>query len=341
MYQPEALFGPGFQMSFAATTALVAVFKVVRQVDSDWLPRWAKPIGAVVVSSLVAGLATAPFAAYHFNQIAQLGLIANLLSVPLMGVLVMPAAVLAAVLSTLGFEMIGLWPMDAGLRWILGVAHFIAAQDGSLRHVITPPPVVMGLISLGALFTVVWRGNVRWAGGIPVILGFAVWHVADRPAVLIAQSGSLIGVLTPEGRDVSKERGEGFAASSWLENDGAPVDQWVAYNRAGLIEQGRQVSAMVAGQDVVNVRGATALVALDGCGGADILVTNQEYSPRSGCDVFDITRLRTTGAVAGWIVDGKLELVTARDVTGDRLWNTRAVQTREGALATLIANARN
>lgn len=102
----------------------------MRQVDSDWTPRWAKPVGAVVVSSLVAGLATASFAAYHFNQIAQLGVIANLLSVPLMGVLVMSAAVLEAVMSPLGLEMIGLWPMDAGLRWILGVAHFIASQDG-------------------------------------------------------------------------------------------------------------------------------------------------------------------------------------------------------------------
>jgi competence protein ComEC len=207
--------------------------------------------------------------------------------------------------------------------------------------VITLPPVVLGLISLGALFTVVLRGNVRWAGAIPVILGFVVWHVADRPAVLIAQSGSLIGVLTPDGHDVSKERGEGFAASSWLENDGAPVNQWVAYNSISLIEQRRQVNALVAGQAVVNVRGATALAALNGCGGANILATNQEYSPRSDCEVFDITRLRTTGADAGWIVGGKLELVTARDVTGDRLRNTRAVQTREGALATLIVNARN
>ena len=76
--RPEALMGPGFQMSFAATTALVAVFGWLRDIDRNWLPRWAKPVFATVVSSAVAGFATAPIAAAHFNAIAHYGLIANL-----------------------------------------------------------------------------------------------------------------------------------------------------------------------------------------------------------------------------------------------------------------------
>jgi competence protein ComEC len=66
--RPEALLGPGFQMSFAATTALVAVFGLLR--DRRWHvgPRWLATGAGGVVSSLVAGLATAPIAAAHFNQ---------------------------------------------------------------------------------------------------------------------------------------------------------------------------------------------------------------------------------------------------------------------------------
>ena len=272
--RPEALFGPGFQMSFSATTALVAVFGVMRGADAVWLPRWLRPVGAVFVSSLVAGLATAPFAAFHFNQIAQFGLIANLLSVPLMGTLVMPAAVLAAVLAPLGLEMVGLWIMNLGLRWILGVAHFVSDLDGALRHVVTPGPEVLALIALGGVFVVIWRGGVRWVGVLPVIAGFVLWQIADRPVVLVADSGSLIGMMTPQGRDVSKERGEGFAAGNWLENDGAPVAQSLAYGRDGLVEDGRIVWAEIGAVTLVNVRGATALAGLGGCGGADILITN-------------------------------------------------------------------
>jgi competence protein ComEC len=33
------------------------------------------------------------------------------------------------------WKMVGLWAMDLGLRWILGVAHFVADRDGALRHV--------------------------------------------------------------------------------------------------------------------------------------------------------------------------------------------------------------
>jgi len=324
--RPEALFGPGFQMSFAATTALVAVFQMMRGIDMPRAPKWVKSMGAVFISSLVAGLATAPFAAFHFNQIAQLGLIANLLSVPLMGTLVMPAAVLSAVLAPFGLEMVGLWIMDLGLRWILGVARFIADQDGALRHVPTPEPVVLALIALGGVFVVQWRGSLRWTGLAPVILAFAFWQVVERPAVLIADSGSLIGVMTDTGRAVSKERGESFSARSWLENDGAPVDQSVAYRRDGLLEQGRTVFAEVGGMRILNLRGATSLAELDGCGGADILITNQDLRPLAGCEVFDITRLRQTGALAGYVEDEKLRLVSVRDYTGDRIWNTAALR---------------
>ena len=106
---PQSLAGPGFQMSFAATTALVAVFAEIRD-RGLWLswPGWLRGVASLVISSAVAGLATAPFGALHFNQMAQWGLVANLLSVPVMGFVVMPGAVLAGALSPIGLEQIGI-----------------------------------------------------------------------------------------------------------------------------------------------------------------------------------------------------------------------------------------
>ena len=145
--RPEALMGPGFQMSFAATTALVAVFGWLRGVELAFMPRWLRPVMAVFVSSAVAGIATAPIAAAHFNAIAHYGLIANLMSVPLMGILVIPAAVAALVLSVFGLEWIGLWAMGLGLRWILGVAHEVAGLDGARGFV--PGPGAWVLLDRG------------------------------------------------------------------------------------------------------------------------------------------------------------------------------------------------
>jgi competence protein ComEC len=38
--------------------------------------------------------------------------------------------------------------------------------------------------------------------------------------VLIADNGGLVGVMTDTGRALSKEKGAGFVARNWLENDG-------------------------------------------------------------------------------------------------------------------------
>ena len=153
--RPEALTGPGFQMSFAATTALVAVFSALRDMPRI-LPKWSSPIVVVVVSSAVAGFATAPFAAVHFNQISHYGLIANLLAVPMMGTVVMPAAVLAVCLATFDLAWIGFWIMEQGLTWILFVAQSAASQPRAVSHVVTPAPVVLALLALGGLLIILW-----------------------------------------------------------------------------------------------------------------------------------------------------------------------------------------
>ncbi len=84
--RPESLLGPGFQMSFAATTVLIAGFGALdRAVLRERLPRWSLPVFTLVLSSVLAGLATAPLAAAHFNRFTDYGLLANLLTVPAMG----------------------------------------------------------------------------------------------------------------------------------------------------------------------------------------------------------------------------------------------------------------
>jgi competence protein ComEC len=78
----------------------------------------------------VAGLATAPIAASHFNQVPHYGLLANMLAVPVMGTVIMPAAVLAAVLAPLGLHWIGLAVMRPAIEWILVVAEWVAGMEG-------------------------------------------------------------------------------------------------------------------------------------------------------------------------------------------------------------------
>ncbi|PJI91597.1 competence protein ComEC [Yoonia maricola] len=324
LWQPEALVGPGFQMSFAATTALVVVFGALRRFDLSGLPRWTRPILSVVLSSFVAGLATAPFAAAHFNQIAHYGLIANVLSVPLMGALVMPAAVLAVCLAPFGLWGVGLWLMEVGLRWILFVAAAVSSRDGALGHVWAPDWYVLPLLSLGLLWIVLVTGRGRLGGVILVAAAGVFWHQTERADLLVADSGSLIGLQGADGRILSKASGNGFVAGIWLENDGGPVPQAQAAGRTGLHIEGRVTEATLGGWRVLQVAGKTALAELAGCAGADVLISNQVDAGIRPCVVYDLARLRNTGALSLNVApNGDLLIDTAHAVAGQRPWNMR------------------
>ena len=314
--RPEALTGPGFQMSFAATTALVAVFGWLRDARPLKSPGWLRPVGAVVLSSAVAGAATAPIGAAHFNAIAHYGLAANLLSVPLMGVLVIPAALGALALAPFGLDHLGLWLMGLGLRWILGVAEWIAAAEGARGWVAAPGPVVLPMLALGALAVILWQGRLRWSGLLLMAGAIWLWQTTARPAVLISDSGSLSGVMTQEGRALSKPRGAGFVAGNWLENDGDGATQEEAAARWGG-------SMAVAGLPVVPLAGKRAVARFGPCDTPMVIVASAAFTAArsEGCLIFDPPSLRRTGAVALHDRGNGLRVVTARDRAGDRLWS--------------------
>ncbi|MEM9523966.1 MAG: ComEC/Rec2 family competence protein, partial [Pseudomonadota bacterium] len=319
--RPESLLSPGFQMSFAATTALVAAFAALR----DWrlahaetigrLPRWTTGLASVVLSSFVAGLATAPIAAAHFNQIARFGLLANLISVPVMGLIVMPGAVVATCLAPLGLADMGLWGMRLGISWILTVADQIAAWEGARIMTPAPRPLILPLLYLGALMTTFCIRHLRWAGLAMQVVALSLWMGQGRPPILVSQSGKLIGILGPEGRVLSRARGEGFPARAWLDADGDPASQARTAMRPRPI--GGSVRHLPKRTGHEDVREA--------CRNAVVVVTSARIpmADMPGCLVLDSTRLAMLGAVALYPGRDGPRVIGAARIAGDRLWTAR------------------
>ncbi|KMW56666.1 DNA internalization-related competence protein ComEC/Rec2 [Candidatus Rhodobacter oscarellae] len=322
LLRPETLISPGFQMSFAATTALVAVFGALREWNSHVLPKWSRPVLAVVLSSAVAGLATAPVAAAHFNRLADFGLLANVLSVPMMGLVVMPGAVLAAALAPLGLAWVGLAVMRPGIDWILGVAGWVANLEGAVTPVVTPSGWVLPILALGALWLVLWRGPARALGLAPITAAFVLWALADRPQVLVAESGGLVGVLTAQGRALSKPKGDGFTAEVWLENDGDAVAQETAFERYGFLGPKGDMRLELRGHRIalLSGRGLEARVA-EACRSADVIVVAKRLEGPVPCDVYDQARLREVGALSVTFEAGALKLQGAKERAGVRPWS--------------------
>jgi competence protein ComEC len=321
--RPETLLSPGFQMSFAATTALVAVFGALRDFGPMRGPKWSKAVVGLLMSSAIAGLATAPIGAAHFNTMSHYGLLANLLSVPVMGSVVVPAAVVAALLSPFGLEWIALNLMGLGLRWILMIAEWVSGLDGSLGYVIRPPWIVLPMIALGALWLALWQGRARWVGVAPMVLAFALWTSGSRPEVLIAESGGLVGVMTSEGRALSKEKGSGFVATVWLENDGDGLTQGQAASRwPGHADRVQRIA--LTGAEVIHLTGKRAALEFDECKTGQIIVSSVDLKLSGDCTIYDPDRLYETGSLS--ISGGKM--TSSAEMIGDRLWSPKATGTR-------------
>lgn len=321
LWQPESLLDPGFQMSFAATVSLIAGFRAVEgRVLRERLPRWSLPVFTLVMSSVIAGVATAPYGAAHFNRFTDFGLIANLLTVPVMGAVVMPAGAVAALLAPFGLAGPALWVMGLGVRWILGVAAWVASWEGAVTAIPEPQAVVLPLITLGGLWLILWRGRARLAGPAVILGALILWTQAPRPALLIAGNGALVGLLGPEGRALSVAKGGGFAAKSWLENDGDLAAQAEAVARPGFDGPRGVRQFEVAGLHGVALAGKAGLAGLaEACATADLVILAAVAEARpEGCALIDATSLRQTGALAGWVEGGRLVLVPTRQAT--RLW---------------------
>ncbi|WP_162784703.1 ComEC/Rec2 family competence protein [Paracoccus suum] len=299
---PEALTQPGFQMSFAATVGLILSAGPWSRV-SPRVPRLLRPVAMLLLSSAVAGFATAPLAAAHFNRMSEYGLLANLLAVPLMGAVVMPGGVIAALLAPVGFAQPALWIMGIGTGLMLDIARFISGLHGAVSTVPSPPGAVIPLLGLGGVLLALGGGGlglphgmVRGIGAAVLTLAMALWLTATRPALLIAAEADAVGLLTPAGRTMSKPKGGSFAVATWLAEDGDIASSEAAGNRAGWSgPAGVRTAQLPNGRTVVHLTGKGAEDALAAtCKNGGVVVAAIDDRPRGSGE-----RVPSRGAAQG------------------------------------------
>lgn len=322
LWQPESLTEPGFQLSFAATVALIAAFGALDgQVLRERLPRWVLPLFTLVLSSVVAGLATAPFAAAHFNRFTDYGLVANLLTVPVMSVL-MAAGAMAALLAPFGLAAPALWLMDMAARWILFVAHWIAGLEGAVTPIPAPGPWVLPLFTLAGAWLILMRGRARVWSALPLALALGLWVTTERPLLLVSSDAALVGLMGPEGRALSAAKGAGFAAESWLENDGDLALQADAFARPGFSGPKGARRFKLDGAGTLRGVALTGKAAdpVTACAAADLVILAGEAPAAvpEGCLVIDRALLRQTGALA--LVRRGEAWVLQPAAPGGRIW---------------------
>jgi competence protein ComEC len=189
---PESVLEPGFQMSFAATMALVALFEMMRRAPHEpslptpgpligLLQASVRGLGGVLMISLIAGLATDPFAIYHFQRFSIYALPANLIAAPITSFLVAPLAGIAAVLAPFGLADPALEAMASALDLIAAVGETFGTRPEAVRALPQPPDMAFVLVVFAMVWACLWRGALRWLAIAPFAAGIALYVLAPRP----------------------------------------------------------------------------------------------------------------------------------------------------------------
>jgi competence protein ComEC len=243
MVLPESALEPGFQMSFLATAALVAMWEVWdRQVPGETARGPVRTvllwIGAAAGTSFVAGLATAPVSAAVFHRLSPWALPANLLVAPINDFIVAPAAIIAAALSPLGLGAV-FWKIAGwGLSLNLKIAYFVAGLPGAgaqVAWVDAFPPVIM---IFAILWLTLWRAWIRYLAIAPFLVALVLWVIAPKPVGWISPEGKAV-LVTPKvgGAQLCRTAGGRFDASRLMDHAGltdAQSDHLMAPSQARL-----------------------------------------------------------------------------------------------------------
>ena len=307
LVSPLALFSAGFQLSFAATAALVIWFESWRRQPSDRGVRGGGGIGRarrwmadLITASLVASAATLPLTAYHFGAIAPWGVAANLLGIPLTGLWIMPAGLAVLITAALPVpafvHKVALLAMQGGIDALVRVAGWFANLPASPLSV-TPPSaalLIVGYAGFGGVLCLAGRWWLKVAGGVCIGACLVVWLAVRPPVdgVLFARGQGAAHLVLP----LADGHAEVFTSPS-----GRPLSNFLADNAARVVA--RQVGTRTrrrpftllkhdngAEVAVVTSRGLLSAACRGGTG-LVIATVRADYPCRDGTPLFSLAEL--------------------------------------------------
>lgn len=226
---PHEVLGPSFQMSFAATAALIGAYGWwnERRRTTEAIQQQRGVVGRIgmtalkfmlglAATSIVAGLATTLYGAYHFHRVSPHALWVNLTAMPIVSAIVMPFAVLSALLMPIGLEAWPLRIMGAGITSVLEIAAWFAARS-PIDAVGSLPVTAVAIFTIGLLIMTALSGRLRLAALPFVIVGTGLIANRELPDVLVSEDGRLVAVAgTARTLHVNRNRPNGFTIQNWL-----------------------------------------------------------------------------------------------------------------------------
>ncbi len=330
--EPDSLLGPSFQMSFGAVAALIAFAEWQRRRTAVQL-REPGVVGRVIrsmklatlgifVTSVLATAATSPFGAYHFQTFNPFGLIGNMLALPFVSLVVMPAAVVGAILYPLGLDAAAWWIMGLATEPVLIVSRFVAGLGGSTQ--VLPAYGVGAVVLLGMALVIMtllttW---LRWIAALPLAIGLGFATQAPRADIYIDREASGVAARAESGRLAIMGRPGSFVLEQWLKADGdnrKPDDPLLRSSAtcdpAGCVMILQDKTAVAWSRDPATVS--------EDCDRASLVITPLRWDGACKALMIDRRTLDRFGSISVRSTAEGLVARTSRNPDQPRLWTRR------------------
>lgn len=232
---PESVISASFQLSFAAVLGLLAFYESYWQNIHDRLfqksgnflilKKIVLSIAGIFATTLIASLATTPFSIASFQRFSLVAILANLLAIPLVGMFVMPLALICTVsLSFDGWSLaFACWQVS--LQILCAIATWTASLPGAAILTKAVPSSALIVFSYGMLWLCLWKKSWRWFGILPMIIGIFMWRTHEMPIAYIDEKVSTIAVHDENKVYILGNTNNDFALNIWMQEWGENSNQ--------------------------------------------------------------------------------------------------------------------
>lgn len=230
---PQSVMQASFQMSFSAVVALVAFYEVygrgrlmpwpkrrIGLVEKNIRLIWLYFI-ALFMTSIIAGLTTGYVGIIHFNLIGNHGLLANLLAMPILGVVIMPAAMAGLIAMPFGLEQTPLMVMQWGIEKALMAANWCLTLPAPVTYIAASPKLALPLFGIALVWLCLVKSKLRHAAWPVLLVVSFMMGQGKKPDLMINGNASYVAARQLDGSLViiSKIKNS-FVPSRWLLSDG-------------------------------------------------------------------------------------------------------------------------
>ncbi len=224
LINPHYVMQAGFQLSFAAVFGLIWVYSEIKPKMPE--NKILKIIYAMVLTSLVATLFTAPFVAAHFGTLPTYSLIGNLVLLPIFSIAIMPLVMIGTITGMFGI----LFPIE--------LAHLIYDKTLNIARCISELPLanidmphipnnamicfIAGLMSLVLIQNIKIKVNcILFA--LFVGIGIVLVQINPKPIFWTTDDNELVAFVDDNGKlEFNKSRSSNhyFAFKTWKKFNG-------------------------------------------------------------------------------------------------------------------------